>query len=64
MALQYFNSTLLKVDSPNFWIETGRKNGVNSGCALSIMSYMSFAVIGIYTAINLNVNLVSAVHDI
>ena len=37
------------------WItETGRSNAVDFGCSLSIMSYLSFAVISIYTAVNVN----------
>ena len=38
------------------WIETSRSNAVDFGCSLSIMSYLSFAVISIYTVVNINVN--------
>ena len=37
------------------WItETARSNAVDFGCSLSIMSYLSFAVISIYTVVNVN----------
>ena len=32
----------------------GYGNAVDHGCSLPIMSYMAFAMIGIYTAINVN----------
>ena len=35
-------------------MESPRGNMVNYGCSLSIMPYMTFALIGIYTAINVN----------
>ena len=42
------------------WIssETARSNAVDLGCSLSIMSYLSFAVISINTMVNLNINMV------
>ena len=40
------------------WIETSRSNAVDFGCSLSIMSYLSFAVISINTMVNLNINMV------
>ena len=42
------------------WIssETARSNAVDLGCSLSIMSYLSFAVISINTMVNININMV------
>ena len=48
----------LTSSSPYIFTETPRSKGygnaVDHGCSLPIMSYMAFAMIGIYTAINVN----------
>ena len=42
--------------SVSLWTETPREygNAVNYGCSLSLMPYLTFVMIGIYTAINVN----------
>ena len=50
--------TILTSSSSSLITETPRSKGygnaVDHGCSLPIMSYMAFAMIGIYTAINVN----------
>ena len=43
-------------DSVSLWTETSREygNAVSYGCSLSLMPYLTFVMIGIYTAINVN----------
>ena len=61
MALDIPN-WIISNDTHSTWSYGTQRSSVNGGCALNVMSYMSFAMIGIYTAINLNVNNVS--HEI
>ena len=51
-------SSVTSLTSSSLITETPRSKGygnaVDHGCSLPIMSYMAFAMIGIYTAINVN----------
>ena len=49
-SLTSLTSSLL-IETPR---SKGYGNAVDHGCSLPIMSYLAFAMIGIYTAINVN----------